>query len=98
MAQSVTPAPSEIVLLSGNDLRRLLTPTVVIEALQEAYAALADNPGDQGRSVGFPIDGGSIHVKSGLCRARISHSPQRSTSTFPIIGSCEGCRPSKVRS
>jgi alanine dehydrogenase len=66
MAQSVAPAHSEIVLLSGRDLRRLLDPKLVIEALREAYAALADNPGDQGRSVGFTIDGGSIHVKSGL--------------------------------
>jgi len=66
MVQSVAPKPGEIVLLSGHDLRRLLNPKVVIEALREAYAALADNPGDQGRSVGFMIDGGSIHVKSGL--------------------------------
>ena len=66
MAQSVARASSEIVLLSGHDLRRLLDPKVVIEALREAYAALADNPGDQGRSVGFMIDGGSVHVKSGL--------------------------------
>src|SRR5258705_10820707 len=66
MAQLVAPARNEIVLLSGHDLRRLLNPKVVIEALREAYAALADNPGDQGRSIGFRIDGGSIHVKSGL--------------------------------
>ncbi len=66
MAQSVAPARSEIVLLSGHDLRRLLNPKVVIEALREAYAALADNQGEQGRSVAFTIDGGSIHVKSGL--------------------------------
>src|SRR3954471_10564845 len=66
MAQSVAPAPGEIVLLSGHDLRRLLDPKVVVEALREAYAALADNPGDQGRSVAFNVDGGSIHVKSGL--------------------------------
>src|SRR5436190_8286967 len=66
MAQSVTPARSEIVLLSGHDLRRLLDPKVVIGALREAYAALADNRGDQGRSVGFAVEGGSIHVKSGL--------------------------------
>src|SRR5260370_21703843 len=66
MAQSVARARSEIVLLSGHDLRRLLNPKVVIKALREAYAALADNQGDQGRSVGFMIDGGSIHVKSGL--------------------------------
>jgi hypothetical protein len=66
MVQSVVPKPGEIVLLSGHDLRRLLNPKVVIQALREAYAALADNRGDQGRSVGFTIDGGSIHVKSGL--------------------------------
>jgi ornithine cyclodeaminase/alanine dehydrogenase-like protein (mu-crystallin family) len=66
MVQSVAPKPGEIVLLSGHDLRRLLNPEVVIEALREAYAALADNRGDQGRSVGFTIEGGSIHVKSGL--------------------------------
>src|SRR5262245_47230011 len=66
MAQSVAPAPSEIVLLSARDLRRLLNPEVVIDALRESYAALADNRGDQGRSVGFTIEGGSIHVKSGL--------------------------------
>src|SRR5215470_5939836 len=66
MVQSVAPAPCEIVLLSGHDLRRLLNPKVVIEALRETYAALADNRGDQGRSVGFTIEGGSIHVKSGL--------------------------------
>jgi ornithine cyclodeaminase/alanine dehydrogenase-like protein (mu-crystallin family) len=58
--------PGEIVLLSGHDLRRLLNPEVVIDALREAYAALADNRRDRGRSVGFTIEGGSIHVKSGL--------------------------------
>ena len=66
MSQSVTAAPDEIVLLSGHDLRRLLTPQLTVAALREAYAALADNPADQGRSIGFTIDGGSIHVKSGL--------------------------------
>jgi hypothetical protein len=47
------PTKSDIVLLSGRDLRRLLTPGVAIEALHEAYAALADNRADQGHSVGF---------------------------------------------
>jgi ornithine cyclodeaminase/alanine dehydrogenase-like protein (mu-crystallin family) len=37
-----------------------------MEALRDAYGALAHNRTDQGRSVGFMIDGGSIHVKSGL--------------------------------
>lgn len=66
MAQSVAPLAGEILLLSGHDLRRLLDPKIVIEALREAYAALAANPGDQGRSTGFTVEGGSIHVKSGL--------------------------------
>ena len=66
MAEAAAPAAGEIVLLSGSDLRRLLNPKLVIEALRETYAALADNRGDQGRSIAFMIDGGSIHVKSGL--------------------------------
>jgi alanine dehydrogenase len=66
MPESVARKPGEIVLLSGHDLRRLLNPTVVVEALRETYAALADSRGDQGRSVGFTVEGGSIHVKSGL--------------------------------
>src|SRR5437763_3878463 len=66
MDRGVAHAPGEIVLLSASDLRRLLDPKLVIAALREAYAALADNPGDQGRSVAFMIEGGSIHVKSGL--------------------------------
>jgi ornithine cyclodeaminase/alanine dehydrogenase-like protein (mu-crystallin family) len=66
MPQSLAPAPCEIVLLSGHDLRRVLNPQVAIEALRETYGALADSRADQGRSVGFMIEGGSIHVKSGL--------------------------------
>ena len=66
MTEAAAPAAGEVVLLSGSDLRRLLNPKLVIEALRETYAALAGSPGDQGRSVAFMIDGGSIHVKSGL--------------------------------
>lgn len=55
-----------IVLLSGRDLQRLLRPETTVAALRETYAALADSRGDQGRSVGFTVEGGSIHVKSGL--------------------------------
>src|SRR3954471_24251801 len=66
IAQAAADAPSEIVLLSGADLQRLLSPKLVIEALRETYAALAANPTDQGRSLAFMIEGGSIHVKSGL--------------------------------
>jgi len=57
---------ASIVLLSARDLERLLRPVTTIAALRDAYAALADNRGDQARSVGFTVEGGSIHVKSGL--------------------------------
>jgi alanine dehydrogenase len=55
-----------LVLLSSRDLRQLLRPETAIGAMRDAYTALADHRGDQGRSVGFTVDGGSIHVKSGL--------------------------------
>jgi ornithine cyclodeaminase/alanine dehydrogenase-like protein (mu-crystallin family) len=55
-----------IALLSGRDLQRLLRPQTTMAALRDTYAALADNRGDQGRSVGLTVEGGSIHVKSGL--------------------------------
>jgi ornithine cyclodeaminase/alanine dehydrogenase-like protein (mu-crystallin family) len=55
-----------IVLLSGRDLQSLLRPEAAIAALRETYAALADHRADQARSVGFLVEGGSIHVKSGL--------------------------------
>jgi ornithine cyclodeaminase/alanine dehydrogenase-like protein (mu-crystallin family) len=55
-----------MILLSGRDLRELLKPTAVIEALRETYKALADSRSEQGRSLAFAIDGGSAHVKAGL--------------------------------
>jgi alanine dehydrogenase len=54
------------VLLSGRDLQRLLRPETTVTALRETYSALAVSRDDQGRSVGFTVEGGSIHVKSGL--------------------------------
>src|SRR5215470_8891332 len=66
MPEPTGPECNEIILLSGHDLRRLLRPELAIEALRDAYGALAHNRADQGRSVGFMIEGGSIHVKSGL--------------------------------
>ena len=55
-----------IVLLSGRDLKRLLRPENTIAALRGTYAGSCRHRGDQGRSVGFTVEGGSIHVKSGL--------------------------------
>jgi alanine dehydrogenase len=55
-----------VILLSARELRDLIDPASAIAALREAYRMLADHREDQGRSVGFTIPGGSIHVKAGL--------------------------------
>jgi alanine dehydrogenase len=55
-----------MILLSGRDLRALLEPLAVVDALRQAYAALAKDRGDSGKSVAFAIDGGSAHIKAGL--------------------------------
>ncbi|MCI0431523.1 MAG: ornithine cyclodeaminase family protein [Rhodospirillales bacterium] len=57
---------SGVVLLSGRELQDLVDPLAAMTALREAYRALADHPDDQGRSLGFAIEDGSIHVKAGL--------------------------------
>ena len=55
-----------VVLLTAGELQGLLDPVSAIVALREAYNALAEHREDQGRSLGFAIAGGSIHVKAGL--------------------------------
>ena len=61
MATPVTTA-SEIVLLSGHDLRRLLNPGVAIAALREAYTALADSRSGSG-AIGWLHDPRRIHSR-----------------------------------
>lgn len=56
----------EIVLLSSADLRALVSSQMAIAAIDEAYNKLYLNRGDQGRSLGFSVERGSIHVKAGL--------------------------------
>jgi ornithine cyclodeaminase/alanine dehydrogenase-like protein (mu-crystallin family) len=58
--------PHEVVLLSGQDLRRLMTPAASIAAMAEAYRELAGDRSEAGRSLGFALPQGSIHVKAGL--------------------------------
>ena len=73
-------SPTPIMLLSGRDLRQVLRPETTIAALRDTYAALADNRGDQGRSVG--------------CRRRV-HSCQIRASARVAPGLClEGQRQS----
>jgi alanine dehydrogenase len=56
----------DLLLLSGRDLEQLVEPAVALDALRHTYKQLADNRTDQGRSIGFPVKRGSIHVKAGL--------------------------------
>jgi len=48
MAQSVAPARGEIVLLWVTDLRRLLSPEVVIEALPRSLCSACRQPRGSG--------------------------------------------------
>ncbi len=59
-------ADDRLLLLSGHDLESLLTPQTVIDALHEAYRELASNRADQGKSIGFVLEGGTAHIKTGL--------------------------------
>jgi ornithine cyclodeaminase/alanine dehydrogenase-like protein (mu-crystallin family) len=62
----MNPPVSRLLMLSGAALRRLVTPADAVAALRAVYRALADHRGDQGRSLGFAVALGSIHVKAGL--------------------------------
>jgi len=55
-----------LLLLSGADLRKALQPDKVLSALEESYRQLAFNADDKGRSLGFALADGSLHVKAGL--------------------------------
>jgi alanine dehydrogenase len=63
---SSSETAADVVLLSGRDLDRLVQPIAALEALRQTYQQLAGNRSDQGRSIGFSVSGGSIHVKAGL--------------------------------
>ena len=58
--------PVEILLLSGREIEALVPPEHAVAAVEDAYRQLADNRDDQGRSLGFAVEHGSIHVKAGL--------------------------------
>jgi alanine dehydrogenase len=66
------PSPSnpenttDLLLLSGRDLEQLMQPAAALEALRATYQQLANNRADQGRSIGFAVSRGSIHVKAAL--------------------------------
>jgi ornithine cyclodeaminase/alanine dehydrogenase-like protein (mu-crystallin family) len=55
-----------LLVLSGRELCAALHPKSAIDALRETYRVLAEHPGDGGQSLGFAVEGGSIHVKAGL--------------------------------
>ena len=57
---------SDLLLLSGPDLERLVQPAAALEVLLHTYRQLANHRTDQARSIGFAVSRGSIHVKAGL--------------------------------
>jgi alanine dehydrogenase len=57
---------ADLLLLSGRDLEQLVKPAAALGALRATFQQLANNRADQGRSLGFAVRRGSIHVKAGL--------------------------------
>ena len=57
---------NSVLLLSADDLRRVLTPEVCLEALAAAYRALGDDPDSEPKTLGFKADDGSFHIKAGV--------------------------------
>lgn len=75
-------SPTPIMLLSGRDLRQVLKPETTIAALHDTYAALAENQGDQGRSV-------SCRRRVHLCQIRAS---ARVAPGLGLEGQCQSAR------
>ena len=55
-----------VLLLSADDLGKVLTPKVCLDALEEAYTALAEDPESEPKTLGFKADEGSFHIKAGV--------------------------------
>lgn len=66
MSRSFPLRPGEILVLSDQDVARVLKPRLCLGALRDAYARLHADPAAAPRSVGFDAPEGSIHVKAGL--------------------------------
>jgi ornithine cyclodeaminase/alanine dehydrogenase len=87
------PSPSnpknttDLLLLSGRDLEQLMQPAAALEALRATYQQLANNRADQGRSIGFAVSRGSIHVKAGLLELGRSYFAAKVNGNFPENGS-----------
>lgn len=55
-----------VLLLSAKDLAEHLTPEVCLEALDQAYKNLAEDPGSAPKTLGFKTNEGSFHIKAGV--------------------------------
>lgn len=57
--------PHQVLLLTAADLARVLTPARALAALARAYRAAGAGAAAEAKSLGFAVDGGTIHVKAG---------------------------------
>ncbi len=55
-----------VALLSAEDLKRVLTPGVCLNALEAAYRALGEDPESEPKTLGFKANRGSFHIKAGV--------------------------------
>jgi alanine dehydrogenase len=59
-------AANPVLLLSAEELARVLTAKLCFEALLQAYRDLAEDPASAPKTLGFKGNGGSFHIKAGL--------------------------------
>ena len=61
-----SPEKTPVILMSAQDLARVLTPDVCLAALEAAYRALAEDPDSEPKTLGFKANKGSFHIKAGV--------------------------------
>ncbi len=73
----------DLVLLGASKLRTLLTPSLCLAALEDAYARLHTSPADNARSLGFQTGDGKFHVKAGLYPGTQKYFAAKINANFP---------------
>ncbi len=82
-SQSRSDDPDKLMLLGADKLSALLTPSLCLAALEDAYARLHNSPADNARSLGFETGDGKFHVKAGLYPGTHKYFAAKINANFP---------------
>ena len=81
---------SAVLLLSGADIERLLTPRVCIAAVEDAFRQLASGKVPAPGILGMHATEGSFHVKAGFLAAERPYFAAKVNANFPHNGQRHG--------